>query len=295
MSLLAPRLTQVSAKPSGEDIEVQWDNRDAYDVIRLQYHTGGAWEDVELGGSDTDYTLDSVDANTLYTVRGRGETDAPLEVSDWSNEDTATCFGDTLTDIVTFTDSLSETISAGDIFTDTVTFSDVLSEVGTYIDTFTDTVTFTDFLSDAQTLYTNFAYYLVDSAGNTYEHGEDYLGDAGASIPAAFETKNTDFADQDMAVKDEFKEIFGARLHYKDLTSSITVSISYSTNGGTIWHPETRTLGTGDETTKSADFYFRATGHTFKFKVEHASADKDFQWSGLEIFYLPAGEYMEIG
>lgn len=294
MSLAAPRLTQVIAKPSGEDIEAQWENTTEYDTIRLQYHTGGAWEEVEVDGHDTDYTLDSVDANTLYTVRVRGETDAPMEVSDWSREKTATCYSDTLTNTVTFTDSLDDNLVTGDIFLDTVTFSDILTEVGVYLDNFTDTITFSDFLLDAQTLRTDFAYYLIDSGGNIYEHGVAYLGDAGESISSVFETKNTDFADQDMAVKDEFKEVFGARLHYKDLSADATVSISYSTNAGVTWYPTIRVLGTGAETTKSADFFFRATAHSFKFKIEHASADKDFQWSGLEIFYLQAGEFFEI-
>lgn len=292
MSIDAP--FSLIATASGNDIIAEWINGDTYNTTLLQYHTGGAWVDVGLGGHRTSYRLSSVTTNTLYTFRVQGAIAAPsAETSDWSGEATATYHSDTLTEIVTFTDSLDELLS-GDVFQETVNFSDILSEVGTYVDTFTETVTFSDYLLDSQTIRTDFAYYLIDASGNVYEHGDSYLGDAGVAISSAFATKNTDFADQDMAVKDEFKELFGARLHYKDLSSSTVVSISYSTDGGTTWYPETQALGTGDETTKSAEFFFRATAHSFKFKVEHASTDKDFQWSGLEIFYLPAGEYFQI-
>ena len=294
MALTAPFNIIATASQDGLDIIAQWTNGDTYNEIRFQYHTGGAWTDVELEGDATTYTIDTVTINTTYTVRVRGETIEPEEVSDWSDEATAFCGSDTFTDTITFTDSLAEVLTTGDIFEDTISFTATLSEVGTYVDTFTETITFTDYLLDSQTIRTNFANYIIDASGNVYQHGDDFLGDAGVPISSTFATKNTDFADQDMQVKDEFKEVFGARLHYKDLSASTVVSISYSTDGGTTWYPETRILGTGDETTKSADFYFRATAHTFKFKVEHASADKDFQWSALEIFYLQAGEYVEI-
>jgi len=269
-----------------DKIRLTWNNQENYDSIVVYRDSGSGFVYLTiLAGSAESYDDEDITTNTSYTYKVHaiiGEEDQGV-----SDTDICTCWSDILTDTLSITDSLID----GAWFLDTVHLSDTLSEVSACVEEFTETLSINDYLLDGQTLKTIYTYYLIDSSGNVYEHAESYQGDAGTPISSTFETLNTDFADQDPEVKDENKEIFGARLHYKDLSATAMVSVSYSTDGGASWNPDTKIVGTGDGTTKSQEFFFRATAHTFKFKIDHASANKDFQWSALEIFYLSAGEY----
>lgn len=290
----APSHLTLTAQSTGTSMTAQWTNNDDYNQIKVEYNKGAGWVIALIGRTRESYTLTSVTVNTTYTVRVAGKTGFD-DWSDYSSTDTATCFSDSINDAFSgLSDTLTEISGKNDIFSDSFSMSDTFKEVGTYVQAFTETFSMSDHLADAQTLRTDYAYYLVGPDGNSYQLGKGYLGDAGSNITSTFQTKTTDFEDQHPEDANQFKEVFGARLNYIDTDSDITVSVSYSIDGGTTWNAVTKIIGDGDDTAKTEDFHFRATANEFAFKVEHASSDAEFNWTGLKIFYLPAGDFFSI-
>ncbi len=178
---------------------------------------------------------------------------------------------------------------------ETITLSDTASGVGAFSDSHIDTLTLSDTGALSISADQTFGYYLGSYDGKVYFEDSDYKSDEGISIDAYWESKETDFAEESMDALDKFKTVFKVRLWYVDISSSsATVVISIKSDGGATWSTITESVGgTGDDTTKSKDFYIIKTGHSFKFRIEHDSTDNEFQWTALECYYTLGGDYFQ--
>jgi len=141
---------------------------------------------------------------------------------------------------------------------------------------------------------TNFRYYLGSYDGKVFLEHQAYYHDNDEAIPIHLITKVTDFSEEVPEAHNKYKTIYFVRLWYVDKTASTSVTVSVSNDEGTTWTTNTKTIGTGSELTKSVDFFYPISGHTFQFKVENDSGDKDFQWVGLEVYFEIGGEYFGI-
>lgn len=140
--------------------------------------------------------------------------------------------------------------------------------------------------------------YFGDSDGKLYAFLESEEGDNARSIGAYWRSKRLDFTDQFPQYNNTWKTIDKVQLIYLDKITSTPVTIYISNDGGVTWTSRTRTLGTGNGKTKTADFFFMdkevITGKYFNFKIECSSATKTFEWLGLEVTFIPRGEYFEV-
>jgi len=181
--------------------------------------------------------------------------------------------------------------------TDTITLSDSASGVGAFSDTFTDTITLTDSAGSAMSVSADptFRYYFGSYEGKVYGEESTYKSDDGTSIPARWESKETDFAEESIEALDKFKTIYKIRLLYVDISEApAAVTISVKPDGGATWSTVTENVGgVGDDTNKNKDFYIIISGNSFKFRVEHDSDDNEFQWTGLEVDYTLGGGYFQ--
>jgi hypothetical protein len=210
--------------------------------------------------------------------------------------------------------SLDISYNAYGTTTETITLSDSASGVAVLSSGHTETITLSDSGSgafgsgpgtpedpeepDPLVVYSAdpvFRYYFGSYEGKVYAEESVYMADDDASIDAYWESKETDFAEESIDALDKFKTIYKVRLWYVDISSSsATVVISIKADGGTTWTTITESIGgTGDDTTKSKDFYIIKTGHSFRFRIEHNSIDNEFQWSALEVFYTLGGDYFQ--
>jgi hypothetical protein len=257
-------------------IGLAWDNSDTYSEIDIQYDKGAGWITYESGlsGSTTSYNVEDIVPNILYNFRlvlfVTGETAV------YSNTDNAGCFADAITDEIKTSESV----------TDYATGS-------TVSDTITDTVYVTDYVADATDIITNYAYYVATADGKVYEYSGFYKSDGGTAITAQWESKETDFAEQDIQNSDKFKTVEFVRLHYMDKSAGALIDVRVSTDGGANWTTETKNIGTGSNKGKTKDFHFTKTGQIFKFSVRSVSTSDEFQWAGLEVFYSIGGDYFE--
>lgn len=146
---------------------------------------------------------------------------------------------------------------------------------------------------EAQSLATTYAYYLASATGAVYEYAEDYTTDAGTAIPSLWRSKETNFTDQFKELESRQKNVHGIRLYYVDKDADVAVSIKASTDGGATWvGVATKTIGTGDGTAKSTDFYFDGgpvSGQFFTFLIASAT-DARLQWTALAVYFEPGGE-----
>jgi hypothetical protein len=268
----------------GSTIRLTWNNEDFYNFINIYVNSGGGWglHDTINGGLESEDFLATT--NITYSFYVTGEDLATGESSP-SREDSATCYSDSPSvETITFTDTVSKDDPVrGDALGEQITFTDIVTEPATFKDELTEGITFTDFVRDSQSISLEWKYFLADSAGEVYEYSDKFKGDAGLPISASWESKQTDFGDQDRGVADKAKYINYVRLYYEDKTASTTVSFSISNDGGVTWVTKTKSIGTGDGKSKAVDFWFRKTGHHFKFKIEHGSTDKEFLWAGFHV------------
>ena len=263
-----------------DTISLVWTNADSYDYINIEYDKGSGWVTYVSGlaGDTTSYDIDDIVTNTLYIfrLRLRAPSNPIGSRLSFSNTDSAGIWTENPTAMVIVSPNIAEY----------VTGTDVTDEV-------TATVYVTGVVLDAISLKTNYAYYVGSSNGKVYQYSADYKSDAGTSISARWESKDTDFADQSIEISDRFKTVEFARLHYIDKTSSATVSVLVSTDGGATWTPNTKSIGSGDGKGKTKDFHFITTGQIFRFAVENASTSDEFQWAGLDVFFSVGGNYFE--
>jgi hypothetical protein len=274
---ITPVSNLVATASDSDTIGLAWTNSDAYSEIDIHYNKGSGWVTYASGldGDTTSYDVDNIVSNTLYTFRL--ELFKTGETAVYSNTDSAAIWSDAPTETIQVSGSVVEYVTGTE-----------------YTDTVTGTVYISGAVLDAQSLKTDYAYYVGDSNGKIYQYSAAYTGDAGANIPARWESKDTDFADQNIEWADKFKTIEKIRLHYIDKTSDATVSLLISTDGGANWVSKTRSIGTGDGKGKTADFFLIKTGQIFRFAIVNASASDEFQFVGLEVFYSVGGDYFEI-
>ena len=158
----------------------------------------------------------------------------------------------------------------------------------------TGTLSLSALSGGSQSIRTDWAMFLGSSTGVVYDYSPDYLSDDGVAVGAIWQSKQTDLADQVPEMADQWKNLWKVRLVYVDKTASTNVTVYVSADGGESWSSRMKSLGTGDGTTKSADFYFILPFEFLDVKVEHASDANEFQWAGLYVYWTPAGEHFEI-
>ena len=254
-----------------------WTNADTYEEIRIQYDKGAGWETwvSGLSGSTTTYDVVDIVPNISYNFRV-----FCLAMSNPIGDRRATSNTDSC---AVWKSAPMASIALGGSVEESVLGTD-------YAETPTAEIAIGGYVLDAISLKTNYAYYLGDSSGKIYEYSGSYLGDAGATIPSRWESKDTDFSDQDLQISHRSKTIEKMRLHYIDKTEDAVISVSLSTDGGATWTPRTKTIGTGDGKAKHQDYYSVKSGHMFRFAIENASATDEFLMTGLEIFFTVGGD-----
>jgi len=263
--------------PGGGTVRLTWSNADSYGEIYVFYDKGAGWVLYDtIDGAETSLDVDDIVPNILYNFRLEC-TDPLAEDPDVvSNADSSACWADTPIDEIIVSESVSDYATAEDVS-----------------DTITDTMYVSDFIVDATDILTNYAYYVATADGKIYEYSGFYKSDGGTAITAQWESKDTDFAEQDIQDSDKFKTVEFIRLHFMDKSAGARISIKVSTDGGASWTTETKSMGTGDNKGKTKDFHFIKTGQIFRFSVQSVSISDEFQWAGLEVFYTVGGDYFE--
>ena len=162
------------------------------------------------------------------------------------------------------------------------------------ISTHTGTLALNGVSGASQSIRTDWAMFLGAGSGKVYDYSPDYLSDDGVAISSVWQSKQTDLADQYPEMADMWKNLWKIRLIYVDKTASTNVTVYVSVDGGENWSSRMQSLGTGDGTTKSADFFFMKPFEFLDVKVEHASDGNEFQWAGVYVYWTPAGEHFGI-
>jgi hypothetical protein len=277
----------VAGKP-----RLSWTNEDTYDYVKVwrKYPAESTWNAIAPLAYYPDTTWDDPNSHPLnqgimYYLTAHK---VPFLPSDPTSELTITMWGDTISDTATATDSLTGLQTYKDTINDTVGVATFPEGETTWNSTITDTVGVTDSITSSQSLKTNFEYYLGMYDGTVHATRQSYLSDNTTSITSIWETIETD-----LGMPNRFKTVHRSNLKYVDKSASMLVSVSVSIDGGQTWTPAQKTVGTGDEKTSSKWFYYNMTGEYFKFKVELASADKEFQIIALDVDFLPCGEVIE--
>ena len=133
---------------------------------------------------------------------------------------------------------------------------------------------------------------------NLYLFGTAYAADNSKTIKCSYRTKRLDFTDQDEEGLNQWKTVDKIQLTYRDIDADTPITIYLSDDGGETWVSVSRTIGTGDKRTKTADFWFldkeSITAQFFTFKIECDSSTKSFEWNALSVYYTPRGEFFEI-
>jgi len=298
-----PTMVNLTGWPADSKITVGWDwgsARSWTGTLSVQIWVkadSGSWGNVKTftppdGREAWDHPGRSSNVEYSYKVRYTDD----LGNGDFSNTLSITLFDDSADDTIELDENTSDLSVTGDVGTDTITLDETTSEAGALSDSTDDTVALIDSVSDIYTLSlsTDYGYYFGDFSGNVYHEHEDYGSDDGTAISAYWLSKETDFADVDKDALSKYKTVYRVRLFYVDQTAGQSVTVSVSTDGGTNWTGVGRSVGNGDETVKSADFFCQKTSDVFQFKVAHNADSGKFQWINLEVYYSLGGEYCEI-
>jgi len=198
------------------------------------------------------------------------------------------------TGTVSISGSLTEEYTMGHEATGTLALSGLSVSFLGAISTHTGTLALSGVSEGSQSIRTDVEMFLGSGSGKVYAYSPSYLSDDGVAIGSIWQSKQTDLSDQHPEVADTWKNLWKVRLIYIDKTADTNVTVYVSTDGGTTWSSQMKTLGAGDETTKSADFYFMKTFEFLDVKIEHSSAANEFQWAGLYLYWTPAGEHFEL-
>lgn len=213
----------------------------------------------------------------------------PFDPSPATSTVTVTRWGDTSTDTVTGSDTATGTQTFVDTVSDTVTGATSASVLITWASTASDTVTASDGTTDAQIIKTAFAYYIGMYDGTVHAISPDTLSDNGTSITSIWETIETN-----LGIPSVYKTVYTSALRYVDKTATTPVSVSISNDGGATWSGSAKSVGTGDGKTHTKKFFWTGiSGEYFKFKVELASTNKEFQIIGLDVDFLVDGDTLD--
>jgi len=177
--------------------------------------------------------------------------------------------------------------------TETITLTESTSESAAISGSHTEEIILSDSGALSISADPTFRYYYGSYDGKVYAEDSAYKADDGTSIPAQWESKETDFAEESIESHNKFKTIYKVRLWYVDISdTTATVTVKIKPNGGSTWTSITRNIGgSGDDTNKPEDFFVILHGHSFKFRVENDSSDNEFQWTALEVFYTLGGDF----
>lgn len=278
-----PQTNVAATSGSATEIEVTWTNPGGYIYQELQYKITypypSSWstESATIGKNDTSYDFTAL-SNHTWMFRMRGQDITTEAWSDWSEtSNECTCWVDTVFQVL-FLGGSSEDIIASTAVSDTVSA----------------TINFSGYSATAQSIKTTYAYYLADALGVVHLYSGDYKGDAGVAIPCYWQSKQINFTDQYKELESQQKNVHFVRLYYVDTDDDVATSIKISTDGGVTWvGSATKAIGDGDGKNKSADFFFEGgavSGQFFMARIESATSDAQFQWTGLALYFEPGGE-----
>lgn len=213
----------------------------------------------------------------------------PYEESPATSTLSITRWADTKTDTASVADAApTEVHNQLSSVSDTVTVSDLATAVTKWASTVTDTVTASDSMTDAQIIKTTFAHYMGMYDGTVHTVSGDYLSDNGTSITSTWETIETN-----LGLPTAYKTVYKVTLRYVDKSASTPIAVMLSNDGGVSWQGTSKSVGTADGKTHTRSYWFNESGEYFKFKVECASTDKEFQVIGLDVEFEPGGETVE--
>lgn len=262
------------------DNTIRWTNATQAIEVEIQYSLdGSSWIIVASVPRTSTYThtISYPNQKIYYRIRNL------LLEGEWSD----------------YTDELSWSLWV-DTVTETVSLAELYTESGgsgsgptAFTDTEAETVTMTDSYADALITKTNVAYFLGTATGAVHQYGSAYHGDNGTAISSRWESKEITFDDQAPQYIGKMKTVDRIWLRYMDRDTA-TFNVSLSTDKGATWTTVSRSLGTGANTAKEANFDFRKTGRMFRIRVEEASSNKDFHWTDMDVEWYPAGDYFEI-
>lgn len=271
-------------------MDLAWTNPESYSSIDVYRNTVRL---TSISGSAVSYSDTSTTSNVTYTYYLEPY-NLLLAPQGNSNSDSQTAWADTMSETLTMTDILTQNaaFNTGEVFTETLTMTDTLTSSCGFSDTFTETITMTDTLLEVMVLSWAFGTYLGTESGNIYEYGEDYVADDSTAVNCMYQTKELDFGDQYPELSLMRKITDRVRVTYKDKYSSTPIIVSVS-NDGVNWTAIAKSCGTGADTIKTQDFWFRGkaytTGRLLRYKVEWGSATTTTEIMKVEIVIQPAG------
>jgi hypothetical protein len=241
-------------------------------------------------GDPFSYDDQPVPENTRYYYYATGMDVIGGTESAASNVDSRAIWTEEITLYVTAAPTNSESNAIGETFTVGVTATPTVSTAVTYVESFSVTATASVTPDSSQSIKTNYAHYLGDITGKVYEFSREYLSFNGASINSYWTSKVTDFSELDLSLFGKWKTVYWTKIKYVDKAASTPLILSISVDNG-AWVPLTQQyIGVGDNGFKDAYFHTVKTGKYFQFKVEWPSADKTFQFTGIEVALKALGE-----
>jgi hypothetical protein len=274
----------------------------------LSWTNDAAYTDIAIYVADWDSFLGSWGSwslNTSLGVQAHGATSKVIYHTDSSKQkfylecsidethsaasNEAVVCAVTLTDTITWSSSPTFSIATSATHTDTITWSSTqVCGINFYV-TGTDTITWSSTPQFAVSVKTDFAFYLGDITGDVHTYDGTLYSDNGASITSQWRSRRLDFVDQLPQYIDRLKCIRKAIVLYDDISASSMITLYVSMDGGVTWASQTKTVGTGDGTTKQATFHFIKTGYVADIMIETASTDKRFKWHQLVLDVDDAG------
>jgi hypothetical protein len=321
-------VANISATKSGTNtITLQWTNVSgggtSYRVyIWYNVDGGGTWNLWGYTSGSTSSKTRTFDVGYKYGFRTATVywcTEGTPDIWEWSDHSTGgsepanpnaypssfttpvyrSIYADTLTGTLTLSGSYTDAVTGAGTYSydaelSTLTLSGSYTDVGTFYDTLTGTLTLSGSYVDAVIGTTDYGYYWGSEGGTIHRYLNTTYGDAGNAITSSWTSKVFDFSDMSAELANCRKTVYSVRLYYFDSASSVHTTIKVSTDGGATWTSRTKSIGTGNNREKTQDFDFILDGDNFQFKIEHSSADKTFQWTGMRVEFEPGGDSMDL-
>lgn len=204
-------------------------------------------------------------------------------------------YSDSVSDSVTVSESVTTAVAFTNAVSETVTATDSFTAVFNFVISTSDTVTVSDSVASAQSIRTDCAYYWGTSDGYVHTTSEALLSDNGTAITSSWTSKTLDFAEDSSDNTGRWKTIYKIEYVFKEDDSTVLTSIGVSNDGGDTWTTIDKYLGTnGDGRMGSADYFWNKTGEFFVVKITWTSADKEFQFLGMDVVYDVQGDSWSV-
>lgn len=291
----APTNVSVTFHPTYHTCD--WTNNDTYDEIHVWRSLGSEASSyyATVSGSNTGYDDYSVaTSNTIYKYKFKAYR-APYLPSPFSDEVTVSRYKDILSETVTLSETITDPATFIEAVSDTITPTVTYTDRVTFVDSIGDTVTIGDSIgtSGTVTIATDTQYLLGDSTGAIYIFDSAYTADNGATITSEWTSKTWDGAESDPTLTGKWKTIYRIEFLYVDKTADTPLTFSISSDGGSTWQSQSKTVGVGDGRVEHTHFHFIKSGQFFKFKVQWPSTTKNFQFLGFDIVYEVMADQFE--